>query len=271
VQADWNILWGFAGEPANEYAAMAERMPLLSHLPPPLAFGRIHVDRFSPCFEQADRMGFVDLSPSPAYEYVFPFPSESISTLAHVFTCSYADSRDVWSYVRPFLEAIETWRMRHLSGDLIAIDDGERLLIRDARPGGTHRWTELEGPRRTLYLACDTIQHVNRLRRTLERSDGSRPDREDVERLLQSPLLARNLLLREGDFYLALAIPFGSERPSRRRRSQMHRELRTRRLVESQETLLSRIRMSDGLDTTATIGRSELAALRREISERQVH
>ena len=35
VKPKWNLLFGFPGEPADEYARMAELAPLLSHLPPP--------------------------------------------------------------------------------------------------------------------------------------------------------------------------------------------------------------------------------------------
>ena len=40
----WNLLWGFPGEPPEEYRAMADLLPLLTHLAPPI-FGHAHPAR----------------------------------------------------------------------------------------------------------------------------------------------------------------------------------------------------------------------------------
>ncbi len=63
----WNLLWGFPGEPVEDYAWTARLMPLISHLTPPTFFGGIRLDRFSPNFAQAERLGFVDVQPLAAY------------------------------------------------------------------------------------------------------------------------------------------------------------------------------------------------------------
>jgi hypothetical protein len=50
----WNLLCSFPGESPVEYARMAELIPLLAHLQKPSYCGRIHVDRFSPLFTNAE-------------------------------------------------------------------------------------------------------------------------------------------------------------------------------------------------------------------------
>jgi hypothetical protein len=54
----WNLLWGFPGEPAAEYEWMATLVPRLTHLPAPNGAYGLRLDRFSPNFFDAERLGF---------------------------------------------------------------------------------------------------------------------------------------------------------------------------------------------------------------------
>ena len=58
VRPYWNVLWGFPGEPAADYERMANIVPLLTHLAPPIGFGGLRLDRFSPNFFDAASLGF---------------------------------------------------------------------------------------------------------------------------------------------------------------------------------------------------------------------
>ena len=62
----WNLLWGFPGEPPEEYRAMADLLPLLTHLAPPISAMPIRLDRFSPNFDQAEALGLTAVEPVPA-------------------------------------------------------------------------------------------------------------------------------------------------------------------------------------------------------------
>ena len=80
----YNLIWGFPGEQADDYREMASLfVPLITHLEPPAGEGTIRIDRFSPNFEQGESLGFRNLSPHPAYQYVYPFSSEVLSNLAY--------------------------------------------------------------------------------------------------------------------------------------------------------------------------------------------
>ena len=48
IEAAWNILAGFPGEPPAEYEKMARLVPLLTHLTPPCSCAQVRLDRFSP-------------------------------------------------------------------------------------------------------------------------------------------------------------------------------------------------------------------------------
>jgi ribosomal peptide maturation radical SAM protein 1 len=49
----WGILWGFPQEQPSDYAEMADLIPSLTHLTPPIGITPIRLDRFSPNFVNA--------------------------------------------------------------------------------------------------------------------------------------------------------------------------------------------------------------------------
>ena len=61
----WNLLYGFPGEPAQEYARMAELIPSLVHFTPP-TFTPIQMERFSPYFDRPAEFGIELTGPLPA-------------------------------------------------------------------------------------------------------------------------------------------------------------------------------------------------------------
>src|SRR4029453_12135851 len=69
IRVDWNILWGFPGETADDYAEQAAVLPDLVHLRPPAGADRIWMERFSPLFNEAD---VVRRAPERSYGYVYP-------------------------------------------------------------------------------------------------------------------------------------------------------------------------------------------------------
>ena len=59
VGPSWNLLFGFPGESADAYARMAKAVPFLTHLPPPGTISLIRLDRFSPNFFDAEKLGLI--------------------------------------------------------------------------------------------------------------------------------------------------------------------------------------------------------------------
>ena len=200
LQAAWNLIWGFPGEPVEEYGRMAELLPLLTHLTPPQTAKSIRLDRYSPNFELGPELGFEAIEPCRAYRHVYPLPPEALQNLAYHFDFRYPDGRDVNSYTAPLAREIERWREVHGESSLTAVDRGAELWIWDLRPAATQALTVLQGPERDLYLACDGIRGLRRLA-----GDLGIPAAEIEERL--QPLLDRGLMLRRGDLLLSLAVP----------------------------------------------------------------
>jgi ribosomal peptide maturation radical SAM protein 1 len=212
VEPAWNLLWGFPGEPPEEYERMARLVPLLTHLQPPDGSGMIRLDRFSPNFDDADRLGFEDVEPLPPYRYVYPLPGEALANLAYFFTFRYREPRDVGSYVGRLRKELSRWRRRWPRHDLFSVDTGECLLIWDLRSVRTALLTVLRGADRVLYRACDCASDVRRLGEVLQDdAEGPFPPGAIEQRL--APVLASGLLIRDGSRYLALAVPLGEYSP----------------------------------------------------------
>jgi len=220
VTAGWNIICGFPGEQPSEYTQMAELVPLLTHLEPPASVGRLRLDRFSPNFFDAERLGFNVLGPIEAYRHVYrTLPEEALGNLAYYFSFQYRQPQDPDAYAAALNYEVYEWRTRHAESALFSIDTGDHLMIWDVRPAARQFLTVLSGLDRRLYLACDSIQYGSQLAAALNCSES------DIDRVA-AMLIGRGLLLRDGDRLLALAIPMGEYAPGSLVVDRFHRTAR---------------------------------------------
>ena len=205
ITPEWNILWGFPGESPEEYFRLAKMLPLLSHLQPPNYALSMRLDRFSPNFNQHAELGFKDLKPFPAYNYVYPLPPESVANLAYYFTFEYAEARDVESYVRPLAEEVARWKQAYETSDLFMLERSDRLLLWDSRPTAKRRLMALTDKEKFLYQACDQISSLRQIADAWSKHSGWPTDAEDVRRTLDG-FVEAGLMLQQGDSYLSLAV-----------------------------------------------------------------
>jgi ribosomal peptide maturation radical SAM protein 1 len=212
VEPSWNLLFGFPGEPPEEYVRMAKFVPLLTHLRPPDSMCMVRLDRFSPNFFDAGKLGLVDVEPVASYRHVYQLPEPAIANLAYYFTFQYREPRDVASYTRSLEKATLVWRRAGPQSELFAVDVDERLLIWDLRPISRQPLLVLSGLDRVLYQACDAACDVRQLVKVAaDQGLGSADIAEVSDRL--EPLVAQGVLLHEGSRYLALAISLGEYSP----------------------------------------------------------
>lgn len=215
VRPFWNFLWGFPGEPAAEYERMAGLVPLLTHLVPPVGVAGLRLDRFSPNFDDAERMGFLDVAPLPSYRHVYPLPAEALSNLAYFFSYRTADRREEGGHVGALLASLRSWKRVAAASDVFSVDVGGRLLLWDLRPVARRPLTVLAGVERALYRACDAATELRALVDVARREggpDGPLVTERDVEGLL-APLVEAGLVLRDGSRYLSLAVRLGDYSP----------------------------------------------------------
>ena len=198
----WNLLYGFPGEAEEEYARMAELVPLLAHLQKPGYCGRIHVDRFSPLFTNAG-LGVGEPRPAAAYSYLYPLTREQLRNLAYFFEFDYADRREPARYAGALGKEIARWPEWTAAGrprlDLFLA--GSMALISDTRECARSGSFVLTGLDARIYLVCDTAQTP----RSVARQLGDSFSAEEIRARLESFRDARLMVEMDGH-YLSLAV-----------------------------------------------------------------
>lgn len=211
IEVLWNIIWGFPGEAPDDYAYMEKMIPLLTHLNPPVGSGTIRLDRFSPNFDHAQEMGFVDVRPFLAYQYIYPVPVNALFNLAYHFDYSYVEPRDVGSYTTALAEMVTDWKNVNEESALFMIDTGSHAVIWDVRPIAAEALVILTDLERVLYVGCEAISTLRQLTQ-LAQSYVAGISQVEVEQLL-GKLISRKLILKEGNSYLSLATYASREAP----------------------------------------------------------
>ncbi len=217
VEPLWNFLLGFPGESPGEYQRMADMTARVCHLPCPVGVTAIRLDRFSPNFNEADRLGFTRVRPLPFYEFIYDVPEQARRNLAYYFAYEYRRPQDVARYAEPLVRRVHAWRTAWRHAELLSVEVGDRLVIADTRPGAAARVSVLTGLDRELYLACDEVADEGRLHGG---EHASRANGEVARRL--TAMVARGLMLGEGGRYLSLAVPFGEYQPSPEAAARLH-------------------------------------------------
>ncbi|RYY26912.1 MAG: RiPP maturation radical SAM protein 1 [Sphingomonadales bacterium] len=141
----WNHLHGAPGEDYEWYEKVAELLPKLAHLQPPLggSMTPIRFDRFSPYFDNAASFG-LRLEPYPAYSHVYPLPIEQIADQAYFFRdATPPDPVPVALAVNMFVWGRDFYEQRDHAGILpgrsaeapvlAMTDHGAHIEIRDTR------------------------------------------------------------------------------------------------------------------------------------------
>jgi ribosomal peptide maturation radical SAM protein 1 len=201
----WNFLWGFPGEEPDEYARMARMVPALLHLEPPMGSGPVHLLRFSPYFDGPERWGITNVRPAASYGLVYPFPETSLRRLAYELDFDYADGRDPRTYTAPLVEMIRYWQANYCPGALTSVSDAQLLVIHDRRPGAYRAIFELSGVERAAYGYCDQAHSLQAIHRHLSEL-GYAVTKSDLREQLET-WVEHKLMLRDGDWFLSLAIP----------------------------------------------------------------
>ncbi len=212
IQVTWNIIYGFPGEPPEEYGRMAEMARSLFHLKPP-AMVALQVQRFSPYHEEPSRFGISIDGPAPHYRHLYDVSARDLLELAYNFSFSYADGRDPESYVAALRAVVGEW-------DAAFARTGNRALryyrgpnfirIRDLRFSGRERALFLAEAEAAVYLACEEGATAREIRQSL--ADGAARDLSEAEiaRFLDG-LVEERLVYFEDGKYLSLAIPANAE------------------------------------------------------------
>lgn len=204
----WSMLYGFPGEDVGEYKEMAQLLPQLEHLQPPVGCGRIRLDRFSPNFQQADSMGFTSVRPTGAYGAIYDVPTEALADLAYFFE-GYAPTAAHEEDLLELKSAIATWRSHWEPGseppNLLGMQVGDRCLIKDTRSCAVDFFYLASVLETSIIDICRSARAPGSLDVLLERWSASA-----IEEGLAA-LLFRNFILLHDGHFLSLVVVAGRE------------------------------------------------------------
>lgn len=207
IEVSWNLLWGFPGETAQDYADQAALVPHLVHLRPPAGASRLVLQRYSPLFDDAERFRLRRRSPDPGYAYVYPRDVD-LDLVAYSFEAEFEDCLPDAAY-GPLQLAVAAWRESWQAGPppvLTYRAAAGVLHIFDGRVPGQEGTYTFTGPVASVYLACtDRAVGVSALGAELGMATA------DVEQVL-GEFQRRGLVLLDGSRALALALPSGPRR-----------------------------------------------------------
>lgn len=212
IRAFYNLIYGFPGEPAEEYDRMADVMLSLTHLEPPNPPVRLRLDRFSPYYRDPERYGIEVLGPYRLRRFVYDLPVEALQEIEYFFAFRYKDGRDPEAYAARFVEACNRWRSmwQENIGALSYHPFQRGLRIYDCRSNVENKIYELGEFEARVYLACDAGAKPHRAWEALPEEERRHVDVNAVRDML-ADLARRRLMLMEGDLYLSLALQGNNE------------------------------------------------------------
>ena len=206
----WNLLYGFPGENPEAYRRMAELVPLLAHLTPPMDVSPVLLVRFSPLFEQSRDWGIENVHAHAGYGSLYPFEQKDLDELAGFFDCDFNGKENIPSYVDPLRYEVttwkESWRQKEPPSLIYYTQAGDKIAIQDSRSCGMKAEVELEGEMALAYLACDSEREFDALAKEIRDQAGETYCGDTDLRKGLDDLVARRLMLRENDRYLSLAL-----------------------------------------------------------------
>jgi ribosomal peptide maturation radical SAM protein 1 len=210
ITPDWNLLYGFPGEPPEEYGRMADVMASLMHLTPPSSVHPICINRFSPYHQTPDKFGIRIEGPKPWYRFLHEADENSLNDLAYFFEHGYDDGREPAQYVEPVYRATELWRQgAEKSYRQLTVKRGPDFVqIADGRSDGKGGTYTLDGVAGEAYLACERGATPHRVWSTLSPEYRSEVTENDVKGFLDQ-MVSKRLVFEETGHYLSLALPVG--------------------------------------------------------------
>lgn len=196
----YNILYGFAGETAEDYRAQAAVMRKILHVQPPWSMSIARPDRGSPMFEHADQHGITNLRPSACYPYIYPKHFD-LKRIGYFFDNERDQVPDpsAWDEC---LDVVAEWTERWKTGPkptLSYVKGWKTLTIHDHRNGrpSAHRYDDRAAD---LYELCADAKRKEDL---VAKFDG---DAAFVDATV-AEMVENDLLLDLDGKLLALALP----------------------------------------------------------------
>lgn len=206
IKVSYMVLWGIPGETPDDYEKMAELVPLIMHLDPPLRLQFVELHRFSPMFNEPEKFGIQETYLRENYIHVYP---ENIlePNLLYFFQFYSPKTEKAGEYTTSFREAVTFWSELHSKNDtspLLEMRAGKDfLLIHDNRFGEGLKYF-LDELQKEIILLGDSIQKISTIYDLLIKKW---PDlsKSEIENEIET-LKNNGLIIVEKNKYLSLPI-----------------------------------------------------------------
>jgi ribosomal peptide maturation radical SAM protein 1 len=207
VTARWNLLFGFPGEDPREYDEMADLLPSLVHLQPPMGSAMVRLDRFSPFWKDPEQHGMVGVRHTWSYDYVFcGLPEAERGRLAYFFDYEYADGRKPLEYASTAVARASEWRelVGAKKAQLELRVSAEGAAIFDTRPCRRDELFEVGPVELAVLRALDGYRTLSKVPDELRKA-GIEISASDYEAVL-SKLMDRRFVIEEKGYGLSLVV-----------------------------------------------------------------
>ncbi len=201
----WNMLYGLPGEKAEDYSDIAELIPSLLHLFPPVSdCNRIHVDRFSPLFTEHQ----ASIKPNPLYAVTLGLSSEASRGLAYHFEFEgdLAPVLETTHAIEQLNKVVQAWQRCVGSAAFISLERGKNRWLFDSRSGAQLKEIELNDQDTQLSRLLDKGITAERAAERLGLSGALIQDRLDL-------WLRHRWIVRCDGLYLGVAASMDAEIP----------------------------------------------------------
>ncbi len=235
IQVSWNVLYGFPGEEESEYSRQLDIFQFLTHLEPPIGISRIRLDRFSPNYIDAHKLGFHNVRPQDVYQYIYPFLEEDTSNLCYFFDYEAKDKPSIkmMKLINGMDEFVDIWRRNWSVGTLWMTEVGKgETKIFDRRFNKTRHQLRLNAIQSRVYKYLYKASSLDRILEYLSAEIPGRTfEREKLKKFLSFLVDCKFLILVDG-LYLSLALHSGAERTSSTPRyAQNHKVFKDQRVT----------------------------------------
>lgn len=210
MSVGWNLLTGFPGETEEDYKQQCRIIPLLRHLPPPEACGRIWLERFSPYFFDP-AFPVENVRPATAYQYIYPQDLLDLSKIAYFFDYEMRNivpEPQLSELTRLAVDWKEAWSGRR-TPELVYQRAPDWIQIVDRRTADIGVYSYHDEEALIYECCCETDRSLGGICEEFSKRTGDQIA-PSVVRASLAAFCERGLMLEEEGRFLSLALPVNS-------------------------------------------------------------
>ncbi|GAB7549950.1 hypothetical protein CS8_096630 [Cupriavidus sp. 8B] len=209
---NYNFLYGLPDDNYQDYLKMAESIPRLYHLTPPIARTETVITRFAPLQIHPERFGIMsEARHHRCYDVLFSRALRnqtgfSLDDYAYYFDRNFSYAPDLETIYSEIIYQMDYWKAQHRNRfvELSYLETDDGLEIEDSRFGAPVSYN-ITGPAALVYLACDSAPvNINRIvsRISSDLAVSAMQVSECIDELNE-----RRIIFKEGDLVFGLAVP----------------------------------------------------------------